>query len=311
MKKKLCLAFVFLIAFKSFSQDPVYKNAQQSLIALNPSFAGSNGFIRNQAVYRNQWPNLSGTYQTYYSALDGYIKPIRGGISFSASHDDEAHGTLTTDVLSLAYAQHISFLEGKLKIIPSLQGSVGVVRLDLTKLNFGDQIDPRRGFVWYIQQATPASKKTYYDLSAGLLINYKNFYFGTSVFHVNQPDEGLLGKSKLPYRLSIHSSYNLHFSEKTLLNFFARYEQQQNFSYLHFNVSAVIFKHLILNAGYASNDAFNFGFGYRNNFFVLAAGYDVTISKLSGNTAGSWELHASFNLRNKEKRKVLTNFETW
>ncbi|MBA2610669.1 MAG: PorP/SprF family type IX secretion system membrane protein [Bacteroidetes bacterium] len=295
----------------ALAQDPTFFNARQSLVYLNPSFAGSNGGIRNQFSYRNQWPNLSGTYVTFLNTFDAYINSIKGGIYFSALHDDQAHGTLKTDVFSLGYAQYISLMEGNLKIIPSLQASAGVKQLDRTKLNFGDVIDARRGFVWNVPSTPLVSKKTYLDLSSGLLINYKSFYFGSSIFHINQPDEGLLGASKLPYRLSLYSSYNFKINEKTLLHFFTRYERQQKFDCLYLNVNALLFKHIIIGGGYTSNNTVDFNLGYRHDFFVLSLGYDITTSKLSENTAGSWVLQGSFNLRKKEQRKVITDFEKW
>ena len=56
--------FVFLIAFvlKTQAQDALFTSNQQSFLYLNPSFAGSNGFMRYQSLYRNQWPNLSSPY---------------------------------------------------------------------------------------------------------------------------------------------------------------------------------------------------------------------------------------------------------
>lgn len=312
MRKIYFLYFIIFVFAKGFSQDLLFTNTSQSLVYLNPSFAGSNGGIRNQLSYRNQWPNMSGTYFTYLNSFDAYIKPIKGGVSFSAMMDDQARGTLKTSGLGIAYSQHLSFLDGKLKIIPSLQASYRTKKLDLTKLNFGDMIDARRGFVWIQPMQEPSQTKSCFDFSSGLLANYKNFYLGTSVFHINQPDEGLLGTSKLPYRLSIHSSYNLHLSEKTLINFFVNYQKQQYFEYLNLSINALLFKHFILGAGFKSYySATNIIMGYRNNFYVVSLGYDISLSDLSGNTAGLWELMASFNLRNKEQRKILTDFERW
>jgi type IX secretion system PorP/SprF family membrane protein len=313
MRKIFFLYFIIFVFAKGFSQDPLFTNTSQSLVYLNPSFAGSNGGIRNQLSYRDQWPNLSGTYFTYLNSFDAYIKPLNGAIAVSVLHDNVLHGQLKTNVLNLVYAQHFSLLEGKLKIIPSLQASYFRLTLDNTKLNFGDAINPRRNNCFAAQPiAIPSQSKSNFDFSSGLLTNYKNFYFGTSVFHINQPDEGLLGTSKLPYRLSIHSSYNLHLSEKTLINFFVNYQKQDKFDYLHLNVNALFFKHLLVGAGFkSSSSACNFNAGYRNNYFVLSLGYDVSLTKLSGNTAGSWEFMASFNLRNKEQRITLTDLERW
>lgn len=227
-----------------------------------------------------------------------------------ALHDDQAHGTLKTEKLSLGYAQQLSLFDGKLKLIPSLQLSYFEKNLDTRKLNFGSYINPRRGFAWS-PYTIPNTKKQNIDFSAGLLSNYKNFYLGTAIFHINQPDEGLLGVSKLPYRLLIHSSYNLHVSEKTVFNLFARFEKQQNFEGLSLNMKALLFKHLILGAGCTSDNLANFNFGYRNNFFVVSLGYDMSKFRLLDNYTGSWEFMASFNLRNKEQRKTLTDFEKW
>ena len=195
-----------ILELKIFAQDPIFTNTNQSLIHLNPSFAGSNGFLRYQSNTRSQWYNLSGSYLTYYNSVDVYIKPTNGGMALTYTRDDQAKGTLITDRLDLTYAQHFNLFEKKLKIIPSLQISCFQKALDNSKLNFGDQIDPRRGFAWSQTPSTSVVKKINMDLSAGLIINYKHFYIGTSVFHITQPDEGVLGPSRLPYRLSMFTS---------------------------------------------------------------------------------------------------------
>jgi hypothetical protein len=80
--KYLNVLFI-IISFQANAQDPVYTNTQQSLVALNPSFAGSNGLFRFQSTTRSQWFNLSGSYLTYYNSVDAYIKPIKGGIALT------------------------------------------------------------------------------------------------------------------------------------------------------------------------------------------------------------------------------------
>jgi len=314
MKLKTTFLFIILTVFvlNTTAQDPLFTNTQQSLLYLNPSFAGSNGGIRTQSIYRNQCPNLSSPYVTFYNGFDMYLKKLKGGFGLTYQRDDQAKGTLITDRIDLTYAQHFSLLEGKLKITPSIQATYMHLSLDKTKLNYGDMINERYGIVWNTNSAIPSQSKKNIDFSSGLLINFKNFYFGTSIFHFNQPDIGLLGSFKLPYRLSIHSSYNFHIYEKMLLNFFANYQQQQYFNFLRLNANALFAKHFIIGLSYASyyyNTGINLG--YRTNFFALNLEYDISVSKLSGNTAGSWELSASFNLRNKEQRKQLVDFEKW
>jgi len=311
MKFKYIFILTNVFVFKIFAQDPLFTNTQQSLIYLNPSFAGSNGNIRYQSVFRNQWPNLSAPYVTLYNSFDMYIKPLRGGIGLSWCNDNQASGTLVTDRVDLTYAQHFSFMDNKLKIIPSLQVTYMSLSLDKTKLNFGDPINNRYNFIWTNPTSVPSSNKKNVDFSSGLLINYKHFYFGTSVFHITQPDIGLFGSSRLPARLSMFASYNLPINEKTLIHFLYGFQTQQKYRYSYINVTALLYKHLIIGCGYKSSSNLSASAGYRNNFFTLTYNYDLFVSKFLGNTAASHEFTASYNLRNKEQRKLITDFERW
>lgn len=310
---KQIVLFLSVISFMlSKGQDAVFTNVNQSLIYLNPSFAGSNGGIRNQAGYRNQWPNLGTNYVTFSNSFDVYLNKIKAGIALNYLRDNEARGTIKTDVFNISYAQYFYLCDKNLKIIPSIQAGGFIKKLDKTKLTFGEPYYPTgRTCPWGTGCNEPSSRKSNFDFSSGLLINYKRFYFGTSVFHITQPDEGFIGLSKLPYRLSVHSSYNFNAGPKTLFNFFVRFEKQQKFEYVNLKANVLLMNYFILGTGISSNDVINFNAGYRNNYFVLSIGYDQGFSELSGSAASSWELLASFNLINKENRNQITNFEAW
>ena len=299
------------LGLRANAQDPLFTNAQQSLVALNPSFAGSNGLLRYQSMYRSQWFGTHNSFQTYYNSIDTYVKSIKGGIGLAYTRDDQAIGTLVTDRIDLTYAQHFSLIDHKLKIIPSLQVSVFNKTLDNTKLNFGDQIDPRRGFSWSQYPLLEKQYKSNVDFSTGLILNYNHFYFGSSIFHITQPDEGLQGPSKLPFRSSSFISYNFTIGKNILLNPILRYEQQKNFTNIQFSVNALLYKHIIFSAGFRDNYSINSFVGYRHNYFTVSGGYEFGLSKTSPNSAGSYELSASFNLRNKDDRKLIKDFERW
>ncbi len=304
---KYILAITLALSLSLNAQDPVFTNTPQSLIHLSPSFSGSNGGLRYQGIYRNQWFDLSSPYITFYNSVDAYIRRIHGGVGLAYMRDNQANGTLVTDRIDLSYAQHLSFLDQKLKIIPSVQFSCFQKTLDQWKLNFGSQIDPRRGFVWGPAYMTHYATKSNFDFSAGLVVNYNHFYFGCSVFHILQPDEGVQGPSKLPARLSLFASHNLFLGEQVLLNAICRFEKQQNFQNLSFGINALLFKHLILEAGGASHAAHG-SLGFRHHFFTITGSYIATINRLN---SSSYELAASFNLRNKDNRKTVTDFERW
>jgi type IX secretion system PorP/SprF family membrane protein len=313
MKKIFLLSLVVLTTVYT-AQDATFLNGNQSLVNLNPSFAGSNGGLRNQLSYRNQWPQLTGNIVTYANSFDAYIKPLHGGIAFSALIDDAGHGTLKTTDFNIAYAQHFNFLENKLKIIPSLQFGYSRKSLDVTNLHFGDMIDPRAGYVWNNRTTGPSPNISYFDFGTGLLVQYtKDWIVGVSFSHLNQPKVGLLEGQKLPYRLNLHTSYYIHLNDKSMLQLFYRYQKQGSYSSNQFCLNSIIAKHYILGVGYNTYSGPMFNIGYRNNVLNIQLGYDVGVSKVNPSVVGpgSWEVQLGFSfLKRKDPTENLT-FENW
>lgn len=313
--KKLAAAFlVGSLCVGLHAQDPFFLNSNQSLLSLNPSFAGSNGGVRNQFSYRNQWPNLSGRTVSYLNTADVYLKPIKAGIGVSVLYDEMWLGYYTSSLYSFSYAQHLRLCGGKLKLIPSLQWSYGHRKIDASQSFYygGELNDPRYGCPLVPTGPGFNYEKTFVDVSAGFLINYREkWYAGASIFHLNQADVGFTEGQGLPRRVAIHTSYNMEVSENTQLQFLCLLNNQQNYTTMRLSLNALVYKHLITGLASSNFDTAILSAGYRNPFFSLLVGYDVTISKLAGNTGGSWEFHASFNLRNKELRRSIPSFEAW
>lgn len=310
--RKICFSSSLLISFfSSFSQDPAFVNANQSLLYMNPSFAGSNGGVRNQFSFRNQWPSSNFSLRTSLNAADVYLPTIKSGLAVSVLSDNLGD-VLKTNVLSVTYAKYFSAKKGDLKIIPSVQFSYAKRSLAVQNLHFGETIDPRYGSVWTTTAVVPLWQKNYFDCSAGLLLNYRNrLYIGGSVFHINQPDIGVLGALKIPCLVNAHISYNFTLSKWSNLQALYIYQNQNKFSSNQLAINLISFKHLITGVVWTVSSAAQFNLGYRHNYFTVVAGYGIVTNKLAGNTFASWELHASFNLRSKEQRKVLTSYESW
>lgn len=309
MKRIFGFFELIMLAVSGSAQDPIFLNTNQSLVYLNPSFAGSNGYIRDQASFRNQWPGQNGLYVTYANTFDAYIKAIKGGLAVSLMTDDQARGTFKRTSISLTYAQHISLMDGDLKIIPSLQASFGQERLVVDNLHFGDIFDQRYGMTWQDPTALPGSNKYFFDGSSGLLVNYKNFFAGISVFHFNQPDIGLLGPFKLPTLYSFNLSYNKAVSEKVLLNFSGRLVQQQS-NTIGQGAITLVYKNLVAALGYQSQKTGFTYVGIRTEYFSAMFGYGLSFGKIY-NVANSREIMLSFNLRKETPKGKLTNLENW
>ncbi|MCC6369739.1 MAG: type IX secretion system membrane protein PorP/SprF, partial [Bacteroidia bacterium] len=159
----------------NFSQDIHLLNTQQSLVYLNPSFAGSNGKIRLQNNYQTDYRGVY-PFSTIRSCADFYVKALHGGIAFSFLHDNFNKGLQTTSMASLAYAQHLAFNEGKLKVIPSIEASYFKKQLDVNSISLGDLIDLRNNNIWINAGTLPQPEKTIVDMNAGLLVNYRALF---------------------------------------------------------------------------------------------------------------------------------------
>jgi type IX secretion system PorP/SprF family membrane protein len=265
---------------------------------VSPSYAGSNGGMRAQSSMRTQGLNYSGRIINYQFSVDGYIKSLHGGVFASASNENFAYGTYINNAYNIGYAYHLNLLTNKLKIIPSLQASYLSQSVDFSSYQWGNY------------PANRAAKEAY-DLSSGLLIQYRNLFSGgVSVFHINQPDINVNDPGQLARKIQVHGAYTFHFSEKRLLQVMALYSKQKYYQTTKLNATLVL-NHFIGGLGVTANDAYSAQIGYRHDYFTTQLVYALSGSKLSGFYGNIWELHFSANIRDKAHRHVLTNIENW
>ena len=252
--------------------------------------------------YRNQWPNLSGTYVSYSASYDQHVDAINGGLGFIVTQDDQAHGTLKSTQVGLIYSYHLA-ISRKVSIRASLQAGFFQKTLDKTKLNFGDMIDARRGFVWNTNEQIPSQSKTNLDFSGGAMIYSKRYYLGIAGHHLTQPDEGLQGSSKLPLKITAHAGamVSLEKGNESFISPNILFQQQQNFTQLNLGMYFVK-GNFVGGLWYRNSDAFIVLIGLQADHLKIGYSYDVTISKLSNNTAGSHEVSLQIQFGCKKPR---------
>lgn len=295
MKKILALAFVLALTASLFAQDPFFSHQNYGLSLINPAYAGAAGCARAEMGYRTQW---RGTYQTFNAAYDQRFAV--GGASFNYSRDVAGHA-IFTDRFDLNYAYGFGLLpddEGKPRITvqPGVQVSYYRKAVDWGQLMFGDQIDPRHGVVYPSSQIPSGGARNCFDVSAGLLAYSKRILFGFSTYHLTQPDEGIVGTSRLPMRFVVHAAGIIGNAEMGGNGFSlipsVIYMQQQNFSQITGLVTAK-YRSVSVGAGYRDKDAVIMTVGYTRWNFTLGYSYDMTVSRL-GNTGGAHELHLAY-----------------
>jgi type IX secretion system PorP/SprF family membrane protein len=319
------IAGTIFLTTTCWAQDPFFSNTLQSLVYLNPSFAGSNGGLRNQTHYRNEWPDLAGpTFVAIGNSFDAFIKPAKAGLALSVLSDDQDNGRFTTGSYHLTYAQHFSWPEKNFKIVPSIQVGYMQHNLDLNKLHFGSRSTNARygetkSFVSNGSKVTAISKDNY-GLSAALLLHYKSWIMGASFFNINEPDMGMHSVHKIPLRTCFNLAYNLPLGERALLNLSGVSQYQAANSRQQFN-SLWQYRIFMAGVGYSYSAYSIYGERAYNSTLLLQAGlhfsrinlsYLAGLNLLSSKPRGQvHELSISFTVRSKRDSIPPRIIENW
>lgn len=332
-RKRSFLTTLFLIQTVFLSaQDMHFTQFYAAPLFLNPAFTGANVCSRVSMTYRNQWPGINTTYQSYLLSFDHFLQDQKVGVGLQFATDKAGTGGLRTTLInpSIAYETKINKSIG---VRFGLQPGVTIKSIQFDKLLFGDQI-ARGGSANPASVSTveaPTTNKTFVDLGAGGLIYTSNIWFGTSFYHINRPNESLVGgtDSKLPMKYSFHGGTKLAINKdekdsdlRKYISLVMNYAGQGKFDQFDLGV-------------YYTQTFFNFGFwyrglpgfkayqpGYANNDAIAALiglqakrahigySYDITISQLGTVSKGAHELSLSFQLcavKQKKTKRLLVS----
>ena len=313
--KRAITIFVVMISFQGFAQDPEFTQFYANPIYLNPALAGSHGCPRVNLNHRNQWPSLSGAFITNSVSYDQYSNILHGGIAVQVTNDMAGKNTINWSTINLAYSYHLNVTR-EFSFLFGAQATWNQKFLDWNKLTFGDQIDPRRGFIYATGDLPRGTlmdngwgTRGFFDVSAGFVGFSKNFYFGFAAKHLNKPQETLIiGDSRMPMRFTGHMGANIVFGGKsqyrnsTSLSPNIIYTYQDGFMQLNIG-TYVKYGAFTAGAWWRARDAFILSIGIDAGTFKFGYSYDVTISKLTNASGGSHELSMSFNFNCKTKPK--------
>lgn len=303
IKYLFILCFLVLHQQEIYAQDPTFTQFYANPLYLNPAFAGSNKCPRISMNYRNEWPNLSGNYVTYSASYDKYVKNIKGGIGLLATYDQQGRGTISTSMLGLIYSYHLK-VNRKFTLLFGARAAYYQKSLDVTKLTFGDMIDPRKGFIYNTGDILQNANRQFFNASIGALGFSKNFYAGIAIHHINQPNESMITNGSSPQKMRITSHAGAIITlvkgargtkSTTLMpNIIFQYQQ----GFMEMNIGTYV-KHGNLTFGtwFRNKDAFILSLGIQTKTFRVGYSYDITVSKLNnGISFGSHEVSMGFNL---------------
>lgn len=315
-KIKYLFILCFLVSHQQeiYAQDPTFTQFYANPLYLNPAFAGSNKCPRISMNYRNEWPNLSGNYVTYSSSYDKYVKNIKGGIGLLATFDQQGRGTINTSMIGLIYSYHLKVTR-KFTMLFGARAAYFQKSLDITKLTFGDMIDPRKGFILNTGDKIENANRQFFNTSLGVVGFSKNFYTGLALHNIDQPNESMItnGNSPQKMRITAHAGAIITLTKgargtksTTLMpNIIFQYQQ----GFMEMNIGTYV-KHgnLTFGAWFRNKDAFILSLGLQTKTFKVGYSYDITVSSLNNGTSyGSHEISMGFNLSCGEKPIAFRN----
>lgn len=326
IRSQLHLVFFVLVfiatALESMGQDPQYSQYYAAPLYLNPAFTGSELRGRVGVNYRNQWPGLDATFNTFSAYYDTYLEDYNSGVGVMVTNDVESASSLKSITISALYAYELRVGENAY-FRPGFQASY--MRRDIgfyENLVFANQISPSDPFGPILPGDALlglGEPVNMFSLSLGGLFFTENFWLGASAHHVNQPNQSFLdeGFSNLPAKYSIHTGYRISLGRGAMKRDFTHtykqryitptlnYKRQGPFEQL--DVGAYVFlEPLIIGAWYrglpykpvnnqSNRDALVMLVGFNlPTGFNIGYSFDYTISQLGIQSGGAHEISLSY-----------------
>jgi type IX secretion system PorP/SprF family membrane protein len=327
MRKILTLFLLFCALSQGNTQDPIFSQFYAMPLQINPAFAGSAFAPRMGLAYRNQWTGFNSAYQTYSAFYEQRFDRLNSGIGFNLEGDNAGAGIYKTTKFSTIFAYRLAITDD-LGIKFGAEAGMHQVNLNWDKLLFGDQLDEVNGISYNTEEIRPdATNVSRLDLSAGLMLLSSKFYIGGAIKHLNNPSEGILLVNDnlsrgLPMRYTLHGGTEIivkrgnkrqapsFISPNFLFLSQGPYRQLNIGAYagLRKFYAGIWHRHTFRNA-----DAVILLAGFRDGVFKIGFSYDATVSGLSGNAGGTFEvtmgilLDKSERLRKKKKRADIND----
>jgi type IX secretion system PorP/SprF family membrane protein len=308
MKKIYSITASFICFLSARAQDPEFSQFYASPVYTNPAMAGSAFIDRRPAGrfamnYRNQWPNLAGTFRSFNASYDQHVDKLGGGVALMTTYDRAGEGLLTTSTLSGVYSYVLPvsrnfFLRG------GLQASFVNKYIDHNKLRYGDQINPTQGFIYPTQEPKANASVVYPNFSAGILAYSENFYAGFAMHNITEPIQSFYSNHDgiVPRRYTFHSGIVLPLDKKrigqAIISPNALFMMQQNFTQVNFGfyvnkgplITGLWYRQTM--GTYGNSDALMLLLGFRKDRFRFCYSYDITVSSARSAVPGSHEISA-------------------
>jgi type IX secretion system PorP/SprF family membrane protein len=303
MKQNIKYTIILIVSLfpgiSAFSQqEPLYTQYMFNTVSVNPAYTGTTNSLNLVALSRYQWVGLSGAPKTYTVSMHAPVRSKKMGLGMSIVQDEV--GPSRNFYLSADYAYRVN-LTDKLTLSLGLKAGIYNYYIGLSKLelvNNGDntfqqdeqkRLNPNIGTGFYLY-----TSKWYAGLAAPTLLeNALDKTSTTGLANLKRHYYFIAG-----YILPINTEWSFKPSmvEKVVWGSPISTDLTAQFLYK---------EKIWMGASYRIGDALAFLVDIRvTNQILLGYSYDITLSKLSGYSAGSHEVLISFDFERFGSHKV-------
>lgn len=291
--KSLFLLFLLFLATISVNaqQDPMYTQYHNSMLTINPAYAGSRGMLNIMAISRNQWVGLKDPPTTQALMLNTPLVGLNMGLGLSFLQDKT--GPVKQTAVYADYSYMIRFKESTLAL--GIKGGVSFYNANLSTLNTGDESQ-------YDPAIEDINRNFMPNVGIGIFYSSDIYYLG---FSVPQLIENVIDKTSTVTKQVNKQNINYFLLGGYVINLNSILKIKPNF-----DARVIVNSPLSLDLGseLILLDRFRFGLAYRVNASVstiiqiqlsdqLTVGYayDLNTNDIVRYNSGSHELLLNFD----------------
>lgn len=257
---------------------------------LNSSFVGNSKGIRFSYLYNYQYPELNDNFSTNVLAIDGYVKPLKGGLGLVLESDVLGHNKFSTKGIAVMYSPKFK-LSGNVTLEPSVRYGVYQKSISWNQLKTSQMVDPRTGVLNADVPSAPVniSKSTsqYSNYGGGLLLNTSKFYVGVGFENLFNPVYDLNGFSNelgVQSRVTAQAGGSLVPVKK--LQYFVLqpavyFIKTGNWENLWFS-NTIVLNSLFIGTSYSTNKDLMLSLGYNNDHLRINYAYGLYQPAVAG-----------------------------
>ncbi|MFD1550573.1 PorP/SprF family type IX secretion system membrane protein [Putridiphycobacter roseus] len=293
--KKIQIITLLLLIFKtSLAQDPTFSQFHNNPIYLNPALAGADHGCPSIHINSRYQNFNTGIFNTNTVSIDSYNRKLRGGIAFNLVNEMVGYNTYINNAAYLTYSFHQK-LSRNYTLLVGVQAGYNQNFFNWNELNFGDQIDPRVGFI-YTTSDLPGGAVyqnlwgtiRYLNINSGIAIYSPLIYGGFSVKNLLKPRRSFLqDQIKLDRKYIAHLGLNFNLEnysnilENVVISPQFMYSKQGRFEEIIFGFNAK-YKIISLGSFFRINNAVIFSIGLNFNKLKLTYSQDYQVYNYSG-----------------------------